>query len=298
MMVPADADRPEDGISLSLETAGVEKHFVKEGLRNHVLNDISISLRLGEFASLIGPSGCGKSTLLKILAGLVPFDSGQIQVFGEEVKQPRRDVGFMFQHLALLPWRNVLQNVLLPAELNGHDRKDAKGRALHSIEMVGLAGYEGYHLNEISGGMQQRVALARVLMANAKLLLLDEPFSALDELTRENIDMLFMDVCVRTKTAALLVTHSVYEAALMSDTVFVMSQRPARIVDTVRIDIPRPRGKDVMTVPTYLEAVARIRESLMRWEEDASDEVDREPPQSTLRGEALGRVNAPRPVEP
>jgi NitT/TauT family transport system ATP-binding protein len=246
----------------AVEAIGLNKFFVKDGQLNHVLEDVSLTLQPGEFAAIIGPSGCGKSTLLKILAGLEPIDAGSISLFGLAPGSGRFDLGFVFQHLALLPWRTVLGNVLLPAEFAGLARSEALGRARHCLDVVGLAGYERYRLREISGGMRQRVALARVLMTEAKLLLLDEPFSALDELTRETIDTLFMEVCSETGTAVLLVTHSVDEAVLMSDRVFVMSPTPARIVDEVPVDVARPRHRKVMTEHVFVETVRRVRTGL------------------------------------
>ena len=252
---------PQNG-SVAVDTQRLSKRFEKERRTNAVLSDITLSIPDGEFVSVIGPSGCGKSTLLKILAGLSPFDSGSVSVLGRRPGGSWRDVGFVFQHLALLPWRNVLGNVLLPAELAGMDRSQAMDRARHSLDMVGLSGFEHYHLREISGGMRQRVALARVLMADARLLLLDEPFSALDEITREAIDLLFMDICVRTGAAAILVTHSLYEAVLMSDRVIVLSSRPASIVGEVLVDSARPRARTFMQDGAFIHAAAQVRELL------------------------------------
>jgi NitT/TauT family transport system ATP-binding protein len=249
-------------VDLAVEAVDVNKSFVKNGQVNHVLSDVSLSLRPGEFASLIGPSGCGKSTLLKMLAGLEPFESGLIRVLGRAPGSSRFDVGFVFQHLALLPWRTVLQNVLLPAQFARLEKDQALDRARRCLGMVGLTGYERYHLREISGGMRQRVALARVLMTEARLLFLDEPFSALDELTREAVDMLFMEVCAEAGAAALLVTHSVHEAVLMSDRIFVLSSRPARIVDEIAVPVERPRTPSVMSSDAFNETVSRVRTSL------------------------------------
>jgi NitT/TauT family transport system ATP-binding protein len=257
--VPSPGSQPE---TPAVEATGLNKFFAKDGRFNHVLHDVSLTLEPGEFAAIIGPSGCGKSTLLKTLAGLEPIDSGSISLFGRAPGSGRFDLGFVFQHLALLPWRTVLRNVLLPAEFAGVRKDRALQHALHCLEVVGLAGYEQYRLREISGGMQQRVALARVLMTDAKLLLLDEPFSALDELTRESIDMLFMKVCSETGAAVLMVTHSVDEAVLMSDRVFVMSPTPAKIVDEVPVEVERPRQRKVMTERAFVDTVRRVRAGL------------------------------------
>jgi NitT/TauT family transport system ATP-binding protein len=248
--------------TLAVEATGVHKTFVKDGRKNHVLSGVPLTMRSGEFVALIGPSGCGKSTFLRILAGLTPYDAGEIRVLGREPGASWLEVGFVFQSLALLQWRTVTDNVLLPAEFAGLDKVSARERALRSLQMVGLEGFERYHLREISGGMRQRVALARVLMQDAKFLLLDEPFSALDELTRESIDMLFMSLCEETGASALLVTHSVQEAVLLSDRVLVMSPGPSTIVDEVVVDIPRPRDKSAMRTPEFTQAVERVREGL------------------------------------
>jgi NitT/TauT family transport system ATP-binding protein len=196
------------------------------------------------------------------LAGLTPFDDGMVKVSGVDVTGPRRDVGFMFQHLALLPWRSVLDNVMLPAEITRERRSGARDRAMQCLQMVGLDGFEKYYLREISGGMQQRVALSRMLMSESKLLLLDEPFSALDELTRENVNKLFMDVCWKTGATSLLVTHSIYEAVFMSDRVAVMPARPGDGLVLIDIPFERPRGSDVMREPEFGESVFRVREAL------------------------------------
>jgi NitT/TauT family transport system ATP-binding protein len=246
----------------ALETRLVEKAFQKDGTVNHVLSHISLVLGPGELGALIGPSGCGKSTFLKIVAGLEPFDSGEIEVLGRQPGFGRFDIGFVFQSLALFPWRTVLQNVLLPTEFTKLNRAEALDKAKRYLAMVGLEGYEHYHIREISGGMQQRVALARVLMGEAKLLLLDEPFGALDELTREAINVVFMDIFEREGLAALLVTHSIQEAVLMSDKVFVMSGRPAQIVEEVPVPIARPRRRAVMVDDAFIAATGRVRRAL------------------------------------
>jgi NitT/TauT family transport system ATP-binding protein len=250
------------GPSPVLEARQVGKRFVRDGKTLHVLAGLTMALRPGEFAAIIGPSGCGKSTLLKILAGLTPYDSGQVRVMGALVDSPRPEVGFMFQGLALLSWRNVLQNVLLPAELVGMDKGVASARARRCIDLVGLKGFEKFHLREISGGMRQRVALARMLMMDARLLLLDEPFSSLDELTRETIDLAVMDICLKAQTSYLMVTHSIYEAVLMSDKVFVMCPAPATISGVVEVCLAKPRTREVTRAAEFMAAANEVREIL------------------------------------
>ena len=258
---PSAADGgPTDNRAVHVD--GLRKSFTRGGATKEVLRDVSLGISNSEFVAVIGLSGCGKSTLLKILAGLTPFDDGVVRISGMDVTGPRRDVGFMFQHLALLPWRTVLGNVMLPAEISGESRDGTRDRALRCLEMVGLQGFEKYYLREISGGMQQRVALSRMLMSESRLLLLDEPFSALDELTRENVNTLFMDVCSTTGATALLVTHSIYEAVFMSDRVIVMPPQPGGELSFIDIPFARPRDPDVMRDPRFGEAVFQVREAL------------------------------------
>jgi NitT/TauT family transport system ATP-binding protein len=252
------ADTPRAVVDIQRLT----KSFTRNDQTLQVLSDISMSLAPGQSGSIIGPSGCGKSTLLRILAGLELYDSGHVAIMGTAVGKPRQDVGFMFQGLALIPWRTVLQNIRLPGELLGMDRATVSERLPKCIDLVGLTGFEQYHLREISGGMRQRVALARMLMADAKLLLLDEPFSSLDELTRESIDLLFMDVCLRAQTVFLMVTHNIFEAVLMSDKVFVMSPAPARILDVVDVTLQSPRTKQAMDDPHFMDSVRKVRRIL------------------------------------
>jgi NitT/TauT family transport system ATP-binding protein len=242
--------------------AGITKRYRKDDHTATVLAGIDLSLAPGEFAALIGPSGCGKSTILKIVSGLIGFDDGSLSVMGQPARGPRSDVAFMFQGLALLPWRTVLQNVLLPAELARRAVPNATERARACLAMVGLEGFERYRPREISGGMQQRVALARVLMAEAKLLLLDEPLSALDELTRESMDLLFTGICEEAGLAGLMVTHSVTEAVLMSDRVAVMSRAPATIVSTIDVPLPRPRTPSTLDTPEFVDIVRQVRKAL------------------------------------
>jgi NitT/TauT family transport system ATP-binding protein len=248
--------------SPAVQVSQLRKSFKRGGVSKEVLRDLTLDVSNGEFVGIIGLSGCGKSTLLKILAGLTPFDGGVVQISGVDVTGPRRDVGFMFQHLALLPWRTVLDNVMLPAEIAKENRSQARDRAVQCLKMVGLDGFANYYLREISGGMQQRVALSRVLMSKSELLLLDEPFSALDELTRENVNKLFMDVCWKTGATAVLVTHSIYEAVFMSDRVVVMPARPGDGLKLIDIPFERPRAPNVMREPQFGEAIFQIREAL------------------------------------
>lgn len=251
-----------DAAGHAVDVRGLYKSYSKDGRTIDIIRDLELQVREGELVSIIGVSGCGKSTLLKVLAGLTPYHGGEVLVAGALVSGPRPDVGFVFQHLALLPWRTVLGNVLLPAQLTGMGRASRQQRAEECLAMVGLTGFESHYLREISGGMQQRVALARVLMTDAKLLLLDEPFSALDELTREGVNALFLDVCAKAGATTLLVTHSIMEAVWMSDRVLVMPSTVGGPTQSIDVPLPRPRTPEVHRAAEFVEAVDAVRAAL------------------------------------
>ncbi|MCU0890067.1 MAG: ABC transporter ATP-binding protein [Rubritepida sp.] len=207
----------------------------------------------GELVSLLGPSGCGKTTLLRIIAGLIPKTAGSVKVRGEEVTEPHPDFGFVFQQPNLMPWRSVLDNVLFPMEILGRRDAAARARALELIGMVGLHGFYHMRPHQLSGGMQQRVALCRALVHQPKLLLMDEPFGALDELTRMEMNDLLLDIRARTKATVVFVTHSIAEAVYLSDQVLVFSKRPARIAERVAVEIPYPRSAETRYTPRFTE---------------------------------------------
>jgi len=206
------------------------------------LRDVSLEVADGEFVAIVGRSGCGKSTLLRLVAGLQTATSGEITVAGTPIRSPRRDIGFMFQRPALLPWRSVLDNVLLPTEVFGLDRKAARGRAHELLDLVGLAGFEKRLPHELSGGMQQRVSLCRALIQQPRVLLMDEPFSALDALTRADLSVELQRLQMKQASTVLFVTHSVDEAVLLADRVVVLSPRPGRLHKIIDIDVARPRS--------------------------------------------------------
>ena len=221
---------------------GVSQVF---GLRDdivHALDDVSLEIGTNEFVTLVGRSGCGKSTLLRLIAGLVPASRGEISVAGTPVKGPRRDVAMVFQSPALLPWRNVIDNVLLPIEVMKLDKSRYRNEAGELLELVGLAGFEKRQPHELSGGMQQRVALCRSLIYKPKVLLMDEPFAALDALTREELSLELQRIFSEHRTTIVFVTHSITEAVLLADRVAVMTPRPGRIAEIVTVDLPRPRS--------------------------------------------------------
>ena len=205
------------------------------------IDDASLTFEQGELVSLLGPSGCGKTTLLRILAGLIPKTSGSVKIRGEEVTGPHPDFGFVFQTPNLMPWRTVLDNVLFPMEILGRRSDAARARALELLAMVGLEGFHTARPHQLSGGMQQRVALCRALIHEPTLLLMDEPFGALDELTRMEMNDLLLEIRRRTQATVVFVTHSIAEAVYLSDQVLVFSRRPARIAERIAVDLPYPR---------------------------------------------------------
>ncbi|MEO9335864.1 ABC transporter ATP-binding protein [Mesorhizobium sp. SB112] len=240
----------------------VAKSYARGNL--HALNKIDLTLAEGTFSSVIGPSGCGKSTLLKIMAGLVPPTEGSVILEGKPVTGPRRDIGMMFQQATLFPWRSTLENIVLPIEIR--DGREA-AKASHAdakalLELVGLKGFEKAMPSELSGGMAQRASICRMLITKPAVLLLDEPFSALDELSRDFMNMELQRICMERNATAFLVTHSIQEAVILSDIVYVMSPRPGHFVEAIEIDLPRPRSLDMMTEPKFGSYVKRIRARL------------------------------------
>jgi NitT/TauT family transport system ATP-binding protein len=226
------------------------------------LRDIDFTVGNGEFMSIVGPSGCGKSTLLKILAGLMPASSGEAALNGIPITGPRKDIGVVFQSPVLFPWRSVLGNVLLPVDVQRLGREKMHQRAMDLINLVGLSGFENRYPWELSGGMQQRVALVRALIHDPALLLMDEPFGALDALTREQMNVELQRIWLERRKTVFFVTHSTSEAVFLADRVLVMTPRPGRIGDMLTIDIPRPRSLDVMTTEAFGVHVRRIRAAL------------------------------------
>ena len=244
------------------ELHGVAKSYVRGNIR--ALDRVDLTLTEGGFASVIGPSGCGKTTLLKIMAGLIPPSEGGVYLEGSAVTGSRRDIGMMFQHATLFPWRTTLENIVLPIEIRD-GRAAAKAKhadALALLELVGLKGFENRYPGELSGGMAQRAAICRMLVTEPAVLLLDEPFSALDELSRDFMNMELQRVCMERNATAFLITHSIPEAVILSDVVYVMSPRPGTFVETIEIDLPRPRTLDMMTDPKFGDYVRRIRARL------------------------------------
>ena len=228
------------------------------------LQDIDLSVSSGEFVSLIGPSGCGKSTLLRLIADLIEPSTGELEVNDKSPRQARidRDYGMVFQAATLLEWRSVRKNIELPLEIHGFGKQERRDRAQAALELVELGSFGDHWPWQLSGGMQQRVAIARALVFQPSLLLMDEPFGALDEFTRERMNMELLRIWRETDTTILFVTHSIAEAIFLSSRVVVMSPRPGRITAVVDVDLPRPRSFETRALPRYHELVAEVREVL------------------------------------
>jgi NitT/TauT family transport system ATP-binding protein len=246
----------------AISARGLSKSYDGGASAIAALHEISFSVGDGEFLSIVGPSGCGKSTLLKVLAGLMPASGGEALLNGSPIEGPRRDIGMVFQSPVLFPWRSVLGNVLLPADVQRLDRRRMIERARALIALVGLSGFEDRYPWELSGGMQQRVALVRALVHDPALLLMDEPFGALDALTRESMNVELQRIWLDRRKTVVFVTHSTSEAVFLADRVMVMTARPGRIGDMLDIDLPRPRTLDVMTTERFGAYVRRIRAGL------------------------------------
>ena len=243
-----------------VEITGLQKIYTtKDGNSIHALKDINLAIAKGEFISVVGPSGCGKTTLLKILAGILQGSSGEATIEGRALSGPSREIGVVFQAPVLLPWRNVLQNVMVPIEVQKRERGKFEERARQLLVMVGLSGFESKYPNELSGGMQQRVGICRALVHDPSFLLMDEPFGALDAMTREQMNEELQRIWTDSKKTVLLVTHSIPEAVYLADRVVVMTPRPGRIVDVVSIDLPRPRTLAMHNTPEFGRFAARIR---------------------------------------
>ena len=225
------------------------------------LEKVSLTLAEGSFSSVIGSSGCGKSTLLKIMAGLLPPSTGRVVLQGRHVTGPRRDIGMMFQQATLFPWRTTVENIVLPIAIrDGRAAANAaKERARALLDVVGLSGFEDVYPNQLSGGMAQRASICRMLITEPAVLLLDEPFSALDELSRDMMNMELQRICSEQEATAFLVTHSIPEAVILSDDIYVMKPRPGRVAEIVAVDLPRPRTLDMITTPKFGSIVDRIR---------------------------------------
>ncbi len=220
---------------------------------------VSFSVQRGEFVAILGPSGCGKSTLLMMCGGLEPITAGTISIDGKPMAGPRPSIGVIFQDSTLLPWKTVLDNVLFPIQMLHRSRRDHRDRARDLLKLVGLAGFENHKPHQLSGGMRQRAAICRALVYDPDILLMDEPFSALDAITRDEMNEALMDIWSRYTKTALFVTHSIREAVYLADRVLVMNRRPATVVADVTIDLPRPRDPSIGETPRFNELCGQLR---------------------------------------
>ena len=248
----------------AVKAIGVDKVFA--GARGEVtaLAGVDLEVAAGEFVSLIGPSGCGKSTLLRLIADLDTSSGGTLEVFGRSASQARQDqdYGIAFQQAGLLPWRTVRDNIGLPLQLHGQDKRARAERVAELTALVGLDEFVDHHPDQLSGGMQQRVAIARALASQPRLLLMDEPFGALDEMTREYLQSELTRIAAETQAAVVFVTHSIPEAVFLSDRVVVMSPRPGRITEIVDVALDGDRDEALRESPAYFERVTAVREAL------------------------------------
>jgi NitT/TauT family transport system ATP-binding protein len=237
-------------ITMTFETAEGEMNAVE---------DCSLQTRPGEFVCILGPSGCGKTTLLRIAAGLIPPTAGEVYFAGVRTAGPPPDIGMVFQRPVLLPWRTSVDNVLLPVEFLGLDLRTLKSKALKLLHLVGLDGFENRFPYELSGGMQQRVAISRALIHDPRVLLMDEPFGALDAMTRDVMNMELQRIWLEERKTVLFVTHSIEEAVFLADRVLVMSKRPGRIVEEIAVRLDRPRKLEDRFSPAFADAAMRAR---------------------------------------
>ena len=249
-------------VGVALELREVSKRFKHRSIDLTALDRVSFSVPTGSFVSIVGPSGCGKSTLLKIILGVIPPSSGEILFDGQRVEGPQPSIGMVFQSPALLAWRSVLANVLLPAEIRRYPEGPYRERARELLAMVGLEEFSIHYPRQLSGGMQQRAAICRALIHDPPLLLFDEPFSALDDLTRDQLNQEVLKIWERTGKTIVLVTHNIGEAVYVSDQVVVMSARPGKVTAIVPVKLPRPRRPDVRHTTAFIDHVRLTQASL------------------------------------
>ncbi|MEJ8570005.1 ABC transporter ATP-binding protein [Microbaculum marinum] len=250
------ASAPEGGTEIAID--GASKTFRRGRMETHALDGVELTIGAGEFVAIVGPSGCGKSTLMRLVAGLLPPSSGRVVIGGETVDGPYTNLGIVFQKPILLEWRTILKNVLLQTEMRHRKDPGLVDRAKGLLAAVGLEGFENRFPHELSGGMQQRVAIVRALIHEPPVLLMDEPFGALDALTREQMRIDLEELWLASRKTVLFITHSIDEAVLLADRVVVMSPRPGKIERIVDLDMPRPRGLEGRKDPDFIAAVESI----------------------------------------
>ena len=255
---PARAAPQAEAADTLIRFAHVTKFFGEGEKRVHVVNDVSFTARRGEFISILGPSGCGKSTMIMLTSGLIPMTSGTIEIDGTRVTEPYTELGIVFQQDLLMDWRRVQANILVQPEFRGLRVKDYERRSRDLLNLVGLSGCEKKYPFELSGGMRQRVAICRALVHNPSLLLMDEPFGALDALTRDQMNLDLQRIWYENKKTVLFVTHSIPEAVFLGDRVFVMAPSPTKIRESIEIKLPRPRNLEIRETPEFAAYIHRI----------------------------------------
>ncbi|HLW90814.1 MAG TPA: ABC transporter ATP-binding protein [Roseiarcus sp.] len=259
-----DEDRASARADSVVSLKGVGVRFTTDRGTIAALDTIDLDVEEGGFLTLLGPSGCGKSTLLRVVSDLIEPSAGVVRVLGVApgVARARRDIGFVFQDAALLPWRTALQNVELPLQVGGGKRRPGRRTPRELLDLVGLSGWENALPHELSGGMRQRVSIARALVNDPKLLLMDEPFGALDEITRDRLNEELLRIWEETRTTILFVTHSIYEAAFLGQKVLLLAARPGRVREIVPVPLPSPRRIALRETPAFVELVAHLRRVL------------------------------------
>jgi NitT/TauT family transport system ATP-binding protein len=264
LMTATEPAKPASAAPVAIDIGNLSLTFETADAPVAALSDISLEIRAGEFVSFIGPSGCGKTTLMRVIANLVEPSAGTITVNGMSPEQARlaRAYGYVFQAPALYPWRTVRRNLMLPLEIMRLGKAERAARAAKYLALVGLQGFEGKFPWQLSGGMQQRVSIARALSFEPKLLLMDEPFGALDEITRDHLNEQLIGLWARTAVTVIFVTHSIPEAVFLSSRIVVMSPRPGRILDVIESDLPPDRTLDVRETPAFLDIAHRVRVAL------------------------------------
>lgn len=254
------APRAEKADSAKMVVEGASKFYATESGHVHALDDVGIKVHDGEFLCVLGPSGCGKTTLLWCMAGLHDLSAGEVRVGSDRVVEPHPEIAMIFQDANLLPWRDLISNIRLPFEIK---RKKPDTELIQSLlEQVGLVGFDTKYPRELSGGMQQRASIVRSLAVDPSVLLMDEPFGALDAFTRDEMNLLIQSIWMRTGKTIVFVTHSIPEAVFLADRVAVMSARPGRISQVFEIDVPRPRSIDIMTTPEFIGKVLEIKQMI------------------------------------
>jgi len=266
-----------------IDVQSVTKVYASERGPVHAVNNFSMQVDKGDFVAIVGPSGCGKTTLLWGLTGLHPFTAGKAYILGQEVGRPRREVGIIFQQSNLLPWRNLMANITLPLEIMKENVSDYRERIQDLIDSVELSGFEKHYPRELSGGMQQRASIVRALSYDPEVLLMDEPFGALDAYTRDEMDTLLLGIWKRTKKTVVFVTHRIEEAVYLANRVYVMTPRPGTNSETYDIKLPRPRPEGITMEKRYFDIVAKIKKRIVK-------DVERQKEEGVYQSQAYSTV--------